>query len=182
MSAPTLGELTLAVAVDVNRTLGGGHAAIELLRRRFAARGWLDAPAHGLLIAVSRLTPGTNILAYCVTLGWRAHRLRGALGALAAASLPASLVVFALIAALVRVDSVPAVQALLAFGILAASVLVLASAWNLIRPYLGVTVRTRAFIVIAVAVATMAVGATPIRTLLVAAVVGALLNGLHRGR
>jgi chromate transporter len=175
VSRPSLRELAAAVAFDVNRTVGGGHASIELLRRTFTARGWLDAASHGLIIAVSRLTPGTNILAYCVTLGWRHHRLPGAVAALAAASLPASLIVFVLTAALVRLDRYRAVRAVLAFGILVAGVLVLSSAWHLLRPYLVRAARMRAFVVTAVAAALIAVGATPVRTLLAAAVVGFLL-------
>lgn len=182
MNGPSLQQLAAAVGFDVNRTVGGGYASIELLRRRFTARGWLDGAAHGLLIAVSRLTPGTNILAYCVTLGWRTHRLPGALVALSAASIPASLIVFALTAALVRIDRHAAVRAVLAIGILVASVLVLSSAWILIRPYLGVTHRRRALIVTAVAAAAMALGATPVRTLLAAALVGALLPGVNPAR
>jgi len=175
VTGPTLRQLARAVAFDVNRTVGGGHASIELLRRTFTARGWLDAVSHGVLIAVSRLTPGTNILAYCVALGWRVHRAPGALTALAAASIPASLIVFILTALLVRVDRYPAVQALLAIGILVASVLVLSSAWFLIRPYLTRVALPRTLVITAVAAALIALGATPVRTLLVAAAVGALL-------
>jgi chromate transporter len=172
---PSLRELSMGVGLDVNRTVGGGHASIELLRRPSTARGWLDAPSHGLLIAVSRLTPGTNILAYCVLLGWRFHRIPGALAALAAASVPGSLVVFGLTVMLVRVDRYRTVQALLAIGILVAAALVLASAWALFRPYLTTTARRMAVIVTAVSAALIVLGATPVRTLLAAALIGFLL-------
>jgi chromate transporter len=175
VTRPSPRELAIAIALDVNRTVGGGHASIELLRRRFTSRGWLDAPAHGLIVAVSRLTPGTTILAYCVSLGWRFHRTAGALTALAAASVPAALVVFGLTVALVRVDRYPVVQGLLAVGILVASVLVLASAWNLMRPYVSAPAWRRAAIVTIVAAALIALGATPVRTLLAAALVGFVL-------
>jgi chromate transporter len=175
VSRPSLRQLARFVAFDVNRTIGGGYASMELLRRTFTSRGWLDADGHGLLVAVSRLTPGTNLLAYCVTLGWRAHGLGGSLIALAAASIPGSFVVFLLAATLVRVDRYPAVQALLAIGILAASGLVISSGWALIRPYLTHAWRWRAAIITAVAAASVTLDATPVRTLLVAAVTSALL-------
>ena len=98
----SLRELTWIVARDVNRTLGGGLASMELLRRTFIANGSLDEAGNAGLVAVSRLTPGTNILAYCVGLGWSLHRWAGALAAVAAASLPASFVVCVLTIALVR--------------------------------------------------------------------------------
>ena len=168
---PSLGRLAYLVTLDVNRTFGG-YAAMELLRRTFTARGWLDPTSHAVITAVSRLTPGTNILAYCVTLGWRLRRLAGALVALCASSIPASVIVFTLAATLVRVDRLAAVQIGLAVGILVASVLVLSSAWNLIKPYLGRRARVKALIVTVVAAALIAAGATPVRTLLVAAAVG----------
>jgi chromate transporter len=172
MTRPSLRELVTSVAFDVNRTVGGGHASMELLRRTFTSRGWLDAASHGLIVAVSRLTPGTNILAYCVTLGWRYDGFTGAIAALAAASVPASLIVFGLTAALVRIDGYAFVRALLAIAILAASVLVLSSAWHLIRPFLVKAARMHALVITGVAAALLALGATPVRTLLVAAAVG----------
>ena len=180
-SAPSLRELLRAIAYEANRTVGGGLVSIELLRRRFTASGWLDAASHGVFIAVSRFTPGTVVLAYVVMLGWRFHRWRGALPALAAASVPASLIVLALAATLAQIDRYAAVRALLAVGILVAGVLVLGSAWHLIRPYLAkteghyVNSRVRVLVVGAIAVALVLLGATPVRVLLVAAVVSMAL-------
>jgi chromate transporter len=172
---PTVRQLATLVGRDVNRTVGGGHASIELLRRTFTARGWLSADAHALIIAVSRLTPGTNILAYCVTLGWRFHGWRGAIAALLAASIPASLIVFSLTATLAEIDRYAVVRALLALGILVAGLLVLASAWALIRPYAAASARTRTLLLVIIAAVLIAVDATPVRVLLVAAAVGVAL-------
>ena len=175
VAGPTLRELVAAVALDANRTVGGGLVSIELLRRRFTARGWIDAAIHALFIAVSRFTPGTVVLAYCVSLGYRFHGWPGALLALTVASVPASLIVFALSVTLARVDQYATVRALLAVGILVASVLVLSSAWYLIRPYLDKRSRLRAAAIVIVSVALVVAGATPVRVLLVAAVVSCLL-------
>jgi chromate transport protein ChrA len=175
LEAPSLRELVWSVAFESNRTVGGGLVAIELLRRRFSARGWLDATAHGVFIAVSRFTPGTVVLAYVVMLGWRFHRWTGALLALAVASIPASLIVLALAATLARLDQYAAVRALLAVGILVAGVLVLGSAWHLVRPYLTRESGIRLAMIALIAVALVIAGATPVRVLLVAAVVSAAL-------
>jgi chromate transporter len=176
-AGPSLRELLAAIAYEANRTVGGGLVSIELLRRRFTARGWIDAAAHGVFIAVSRFTPGTVVLAYVVMLGWRFHRWRGAIPALAVASVPASLIVFGLAATLAELDRYAAVRALLAVGILVAGVLVLASAWHLIRPYLvnGVDSRVRAIVVGALAIVLVLLGATPVRVLLVAAAISMAL-------
>ena len=172
---PSLRELVSSVAYDANRTVGGGLVSIELLRRRFTARGWLDATMDGVFIAISRFTPGTVVLAYCVMLGWRFHRWRGALLALTVASLPASVIVFLLAATLARIDRSAAVRAVLAVGILVAGGLVVGSAWHLIRPYLTRDFRIRMVVIAAIAVALIILGATPVRVLLVAAVVSSAL-------
>ena len=175
VEGPSLRELVALVAYEANRTVGGGLVSIELLRRRFTARGWLDAATHGVFIAISRFTPGTVVLAYCVMLGWWFHRWRGALLALIVASVPASLIVFVLAATLARIDQYAAVRVLLALGILVASALVVASAWHLIRPYLPAGSRLRLIVIAAAAVALVIAGATPVRVLLVAAVVSCVL-------
>ena len=172
---PTLRELVGAVAFDANRTVGGGLVSIELLRRRFTARGWIDPGVHSLFIAVSRFTPGTVVLAYCVSLGYRFHGWAGALLALTVSSVPASLIVFAMSVTLSRIDQYATVRALLAVGILVAGVLVLSSAWYLIRPYLDTRSRVRAAVIVILSIAMVVAGATPVRVLLVAAVVSCLL-------
>jgi chromate transporter len=161
------------VARDVNRTFGGGIAAMELLRRTSMQRGWMHAADHALLVAVSRLTPGTNILAYCVALGWRMHRAAGSAVALLAASVPAAVIVFTVAATLVRVDRYRSVQVLLAFAMFVAALLVFSTAWHLLRPYM--TARRRlAVVVIAVSLGLFGLAVSPVRILLAAAAIGAL--------
>jgi chromate transporter len=177
MTAIPLRQLTWAVARDVNRTLGGGLAAMEVLRRTFIANGALDEAGHGGLVAVSRFTPGTNILAYCVCLGWYLHRWAGAAAALAAASVPASMMTFALTAALVRIDQHPIVRMALAAGIVVATLLVFSSAWYLLQPHLRRPGLRFTVIIVIVSGALLALGVTPVRILLVSAVAGAALGG-----
>jgi chromate transporter len=178
----TISHFGWSVARDANRTLGGGWAAIELLRRRFIRSGALDEEGHAGLVAVSRLTPGTNLLAYCVALGWRMHGWAGSLTALVAASVPGSFVVFSLTAALVRVDRYPLVRLALAAGILAATVLVLSSAWTLLRPYLTTSALASTTVIIALSTVLLLAGLTPVRILLLSAAAGALLGRPLRAR
>ena len=172
---PSVRQLAWVVARDVNRTVGGGMASMELLRRSFESRQWVDATTHGLFVAVSRLTPGTNILAYCAAAGWRLRGWPGTLAALAAASVPASLVIFGLAATLVRLDRYPVVRAALSVGMFVAAALVLSSAWNLLKPYVR-TGRVRfALIVSAAAGVLYVLDLTPVRILLICAMLGALM-------
>lgn len=172
---PSLREFTWVIARDVNRTVGGGMAAMELLRRSFETRQWVDASTHGLFAAVSRLTPGTNILAYCAAAGWRLHGWRGTLGATAAASIPASIVITALAATLVRLDRYPPVRLALSIGMLIAAVLVLSSAWNLLKPFCRTGRWPQALFVAAVTTSLYIAGLTPVRILLASALAAALL-------
>src|SRR5262245_32476101 len=100
---PTLQTLGWLVFYDVNRTLGG-LASMELLRRSLGSRGWLTDEGHALFVAISRLTPGTNILAYCVALGWQLAEWPGALAALAAASVPSAVLIAVLCSLLDEID------------------------------------------------------------------------------
>jgi len=173
-TGPSLSGLAWQVFYDVNRTLGG-VAAMELLRRSLGARGWMTDEGHALFVAISRLTPGTNILAYSVALGWQLLRWRGALVALAAASIPASVIIALLSTTLARVDEQPIVQTVIAIALIVAAILVLLTAWNLLRPYLKGTNAVRTGIIAAVVIALALMGVTPIRILLVAAVFGVVM-------
>ena len=173
MSALSLRALAWIVARDCNSTVGG-QAAIELMRRSVARAGWLDDAQHGLLLAVSRFTPGTNMLAYCASLGWTLGRGAGAIVAVAAASLPAAALVAVISAAITSIDRWPGVRAVLAVATLAAAGLVLSSAWTLTRPYLRGSRRIWTVASIAIAAALAAAGVTPVRVLLMLAIWGAL--------
>lgn len=170
----SLRDLSWLVFKDVNRTLGG-HASMELLRRTLGARGWLTSDGHALFVAVSRMTPGTNILAYCVALGWQLGHWRGALVSLAAASVPASVLIALLSATLVEIAGHPVVRMAIAIALIVATVLVLSTAWHLLRPYVKGTNAVRTAIIAAIAVALVVARVTPIRILLIAALLGVVM-------
>ena len=174
-----LGQLGWIVARDVNRTVGGGYAAMELLRRTFVARGWMTGATHGVIVAVSRLTPGTNVLAYCTAAGWRLRGWRGSAVALAAASIPSSIIIFLMSAVLMRVAAYRAVQAGLAVGMLVACVLLFAAAWSLLEPYIKGRARIRVLAMLACALALYFAGLTPVRILLIAAAVGLFIRPMQ---
>jgi len=172
---PSFRDIAWLVLYDVNRTLGG-LASMELLRRSLGARGWLTDEGHGLFVAISRVTPGTNILAYCVALGWHLASWQGALVSLAAASVPASMLIALISATLARVDQHPIVQAVIAIALMVATLLVLSTAWNLLRPYVKGPNAARTGIIAAIVVGLTLMGVTPIRILLVAAIVGVVMH------
>jgi chromate transporter len=179
---PALAALGWRIAADVNRTVGGGLASIELMRQSFSRIGWLRDADHALLVAVSRFTPGTNLLAYCAGLGWMAHRAAGVAVALVASSLPSALLVTVASAIVVRLVSNPVVRLVLAAATLLAAGLVLSSAWALLRPHVLGPRRLWASSTVLVALALfLGLGWTPVRILLAAAVWGAFLPPRENG-
>jgi chromate transporter len=173
-SRPGLATLGWQMLKEANRTLGGGMPAIELIRRSFTRRGWLDDTRHGLLVAVSRFTPGTNLLAYCAGLGWGIGGIGGMVVALLGASIPGSLAVTLLSAVISRLVESPGVRAALAVAMLAAAALILSSAWALVRPYVLGARPVWALAITVGAAVLFAAGIPPVRVLLVAAIFGAV--------
>jgi chromate transporter len=169
-------RLGWVVLRDVNRTLGGGIASMELLRRSAAKERWLDERGHAVLTAVSRLTPGTNVLAYCVGLGWLVSGWIGAIVALIVSSLPAAVMITALAATLVRIDRYPIVRVIIGVGVLAATALVASSAWHLMRPYLNRASAWRTALIAVGVVALSWLDVSPVRIFLAAAALGALIG------
>jgi hypothetical protein len=91
-TVPTLAEIASVFARYANTTFGGGSATIAVLREQILTRrGWIDEGEFDLNYALSRLTPGTNLLAFCTAAGWTARRWPGAVVALLASSLPCSI-------------------------------------------------------------------------------------------
>ena len=71
-----------------NLTFGGGSAMIAVLREQLLTRRrWITEVQFHLAHALSRLTPGTNVLAFCTAVGSMTRRWTGAVIALVAASL-----------------------------------------------------------------------------------------------
>ena len=169
-----MATLAWLVTRDANKTIGSGMASIELLRHTLERRGWIDDGEHGVLNAVARLTPGTNVLAYLAALGWSLRGAAGAAVAVIGGSVPGSLVVALLTGTAASVDRWLAVRAALAVATLVAAVLVLVNAWSLVRPYMGGGRVAWTLASIALAAVLYVLGATPVRVILALAIWGAL--------
>ena len=61
------------------------------LQREFDRRGWIDADQFAIAFGLARITPGTNIVAFCAATGWYLGGIAGAMVAvLTAGGLPVS--------------------------------------------------------------------------------------------
>jgi chromate transporter len=146
----------------------GDRAAGGPIRRR----GWIDESEFELSYALSRLTPGTNLLAFCTAAGWTARRWRGALVALIAASVPCSVLAVVMTVFYERLQGSAAFQAALRGALVSAVAIMVATAWVFAEPHVKAA-PGKALVVVPCAIAlSLGVHLSPIQILLVAAAAG----------
>lgn len=172
---PTLWSLLSVFARYANTTFGGGSATIAVLKEQVVTRrGWLALEEFELSYALSRLTPGTNLLAFCTAAGWTARRWSGALVALIASSLPCSLLAVLVTVFYEELRGSAWFLAALAGALAAAIAIMISTAWVFAEPHVRAAPRKAAIIVPAAGALSLGAGLTPVKILLVAAVVGLL--------
>jgi chromate transporter len=173
---PRLAEIASIFARYGNLTLGGGSATIGVLQREIETkRPWINRDEFSLCYGLSRLTPGTNLLAFCTAVGWLIRGWSGAAVALLAASLPSSVMAVA-VTAVFELWARNRWANVALHGALAAAVgIVFYTCWTLTRSTVGTSSAVRITVVLAGAIILQAVfGLAPIRVLLLAALVGAV--------
>jgi chromate transporter len=171
----TLGELFAVFSRYANLTFGGGSATIAVLRGQIlTARKWISESEFDLAYGLSRLTPGTNLLAFCTAVGSMARGGFGAVVALVAASLPCSVLAIVATHFFEVWQHSPMFRTALG-GALAAAVAIMANtAWVLAEPHAKAAPLKAALIPpAAVALVTWS-PLSPFQVLLIAAVCGAL--------
>lgn len=171
---PTLSSLAVVITRDSNLTFGGGTATSEVLRRSLTKRGWITDEDHRRIFALSRLTPGTNLLAYCTGIGWLTRGVAGALVAWLASSLPSSILSLGVRASYEWLAASPSLAVAVLVAMTIAVALLVSSAWHLAKPFLRWPMAGRSAAIMLAAVVADVAGLTPIATLLVAAAAGAL--------
>jgi chromate transporter len=93
MARPRLTSLTQLFARVGVTVFGGGDPTIAILQREFYRRQWLTPEKFAIAFGLARLTPGTNVLAFCAAAGWYIRGLPGAFAAVLAITIPASMLV-----------------------------------------------------------------------------------------
>ena len=160
-----------------NFTLGGGSATSAVIHGQVVTRRrWVTDQQFGLCYALGRLTPGTNVLAFCTGIGWLLRGLPGALVALLAASIPCTLIVI-VITALFREWQGNAIAQAAIHGAVAAAVAITAkTSWTIAGPLYRAGARLRVVLIGAAAFGLyVVIGVSAIYVLLGAALVGAFL-------
>lgn len=180
MKRPSLATLGWILLRYGNLTFGGGTATITVLDREIVERRDLVLRDQAALsFALARLTPGTNLLAYCAAVGWLMRGLPGAFVALVAASLPCSLAAV-LVTVLYEWWIHKPLFAIAMHGAAAAAVGVMfATGWTILRP-LRTSVSIYRLVLFSGGACALAVtGFSPLAILIGAGLIGCMFPGTH---
>lgn len=172
---PSLYGLAAAFARYGNFTFGGGSSTVASLREEILVRRkWISEDQFHLAYGLSRLTPGTNVLAFCAAIGGMTRGPVGALVALIAASVPCSMIAV-LVTHFYAVLQHSRFFAIALAGALAAAVAVMVNtSWVLAQPHVKASMAKAIVIVPAAIVAVTVFSISPFHVLLAAAAVGIL--------
>ena len=135
MKPVTVREFVSIFLRDGSFTFGGGDPTMAALHNDLTRqRGWIGEDDNGLFYALARVTPGTNILAFCAATGWRLLGWTGAALAVSAVTIPAGFAVIWLTQSYEAAKANPWVSAAVG-GVIAATVGIMGSAaWGLMKP------------------------------------------------
>jgi chromate transporter len=174
---PSLKKIGDVFVRYANFTLGGGSATTAVIHGEIVGkRRWVSEEQFALSFALGRLTPGTNVLAFCVGIGWILRRWAGAIITLLAASIPCTIFVVIITVLFERWQENAFAQAAIKGAIAAAVAVTVKTVWTIAHPHFKLGNRIRVVLIGAAAFALQALaGISPINVLLLAAVVGFFL-------
>ena len=179
MKSFSLGRLTGVFGRVGNLTFGGGDPTMAALYSELVTtRRWLAPETYGLVYALARITPGTNMLAFCAGAAWELAGWAGALLAVLAAAVPSAACVVLLTLGYQAWQHNAVAMAAIAGTLAAAVGLMATSAWQLLAPSLATRDwrrMARALVMAGAAVGLpLGFGMSPVAVLGLAAVAGFL--------
>jgi len=173
MNRPSLPQLAWIFFRHGNFTFGGGTATIAVLDEEIIeSRQFVTREQAVLSFGLTRLTPGTNLLAYSTALGWLTRGPIGAWVALSTASLPCSLLAIVLTGLYDSWLRKPLVATAMQGAIVAAIAVMFATGWTLIRPLRASTPGVKILCFSTGACIAALAGMPPLRVLMLAVVLG----------
>lgn len=171
MQQPSLRQLAAVFFRIGNSTFGSGSTAVVLLSREMTERHWLVQWQADLFYTLARVVPGTNVLAFVAASAWAIRGWAGAVIALLALSIPASVIVVLLTLAYQRWHESLYGGAFITGAMSAIVGIVIAASYQLARPTFIPGKRTRTLILVAGA-ASLSAWLPPLTVMLIAAVAG----------
>ena len=147
-----------------------------LQRELIDRKGWINQDDYALAYSLARVTPGTNVLAFCAATGARILGVWGAIAAVLAVTFPSAVLAVLLTQGYETWRTNPTVMAAVTGTIAAVAGMMWSSVWLLVRPHFGGLRRTIRTILFAGGsfIAAWKFGVTPIPIILVATLAGFL--------
>jgi chromate transporter len=176
-SRPALARLTQVFFVIGNTTFGGGNPTMAALQRELVeCRHWITQEDYALAYALARITPGTNVLAFCAAVASRVLGLRGAVAAVLAVTVPSAILAILITQGYESWRTNPTVMAAIGGTVAAVTGMMWSSVWLLVVPNIGALSKTvRALIFFGGAfIAAWRFGVTPVPVIVIAALAGFL--------
>ncbi len=178
MAQPNIRSVTNLFLRIGNTTFGGGYVTMAALGREMVdLRHWITAENYALAFALARVTPGTNVIAFCAAVGWLVLGWTGALIGVLALTVPTAIFAVLLLQGFESGSSYPLIMAALTGTVAAVSGMMWAIVWTLVRPYISRSVSMTARTVLITAGAFLAswkFNLTPIPILSAATLIGLL--------
>jgi chromate transporter len=134
-SQPTLRKLIVIFLRVGNTTFGGGIPTIAALQRELVdQRRWLSPEDFALAFSLARVTPGTNVIAFCAAAGARILGLRGAMSGAFAETVPSAVLAILITQGYETWRTNAWVMAAVGGTIAAVAGMMWSSVWALVRP------------------------------------------------
>ena len=137
MSDRSLSKLTNIFLRIGNTTFGGGYVTMAMLGRELVdLRRWITSEDYALAFALSRVTPGTNVIAFCAAAGWLVLGVSGAVAAVFASCAPSAALAVLILQGIESGSGHPWVMGALAGTVAAVSGTMWSIVLWLVRPFL----------------------------------------------
>jgi chromate transporter len=138
MPRPSLAALTAVFLKVGNTTFGGGPPTMAALQREFVDRhAWLSQEEYGLSFALARVTPGTNVMAFCAATGWQILGWAGAVMGTLSVTLPSAVIAVLITVGYENWRSNALALAAINGTVAAVAGMMLATVYTLVKPHMG---------------------------------------------
>ena len=136
--APSVKKLTEIFFRVGNTTFGGGYVTIGMLGRELVdTRRWISSEKFDLAFALARVTPGTNLIAFCAAIGALICGVAGAIGAVFALTAPSSALAVLITFGFERWQGNRIAMAAIGGTVAAVAGMMWATIWVILKPHVG---------------------------------------------